>query len=73
MKEAIDKAVTSRGGLAAVAPGHSSLTAEVRRLVAGLGLAPLSEALRRLPAHLRQACTEQHAHCHAIGARYEVD
>jgi hypothetical protein len=73
MKEAIDKVVTSRGGLAAVATGHSSLTAEVRRLVAGLGLAPLSEALRRLPALLRRACAEEHAHCRAIGARYEVD
>jgi hypothetical protein len=72
MTDPIEKVVTSAGGLAGVATGHSSLTAKVRRLVAGLGLAPLSDALRGLPAHLRQACAEQRAHCRSIGARYEV-
>jgi hypothetical protein len=61
------------GRLAAVATGHSSLCDRVRRLVAGLGLASLSGAIARLPAHLRQACAEERAHCRAIGARYEVD
>jgi hypothetical protein len=64
---------SSPGGLAAVATGHSSLCADVRRLVAGLGLASPSEAIARLPAQLRAACVKQRAHCHAIGARYEVD
>jgi hypothetical protein len=61
------------GGLAGVSTGHSSLCAEVRLLVVGLGLALLSGAIARLPAQLRQACAEQHAHCRAIGARYEVE
>jgi hypothetical protein len=60
-------------GLAAVATGLASLCGEVRCLVAGLGGASLSDALRRLPAHLRQACAEERTHCRAIGAAYEVD
>jgi hypothetical protein len=35
--------------------------------------ATFSGALRGLPAQLRQACAEQHAHCRAIRAPYEVD
>ena len=73
MKQEINKVVTSAGGLAAVATGHSSLCAEVRRLVADLGLASLSNAIARLPHELRQACAKEHAHCREIGARYEVD
>ena len=73
MTHPIEKVAASPGGLAAVSTGHSSLCAKVRRLVAGLGLASLSGAIARLPAHLRQACAEERAHCRAIGARYEVD
>lgn len=73
MADPINKAAASPGGLAAVSAGHSSLTDRVRRPVAGLGRASLSEALRGLPAHLRRVCAETHAHCRAIGARYEVD
>jgi hypothetical protein len=49
------------------------LCAEVRRLVAGVGGASLSGAIRALPHELRKACAEERAHCRAIGARYEVD
>jgi hypothetical protein len=73
MTHQIEKVVTSAGGLAAVATGLASLCGEVRCLVAGLGGASLSDALRRLPAHLRQACAEERTHCRAIGAAYEID
>jgi hypothetical protein len=73
MTHQIEKVAASPGGIAAVATGHSSLTDKVRRLVAGLGLAPLSTAVARLPHDLRKACAEERAHCRAIGARYEVD
>jgi hypothetical protein len=66
----IEKVAVSPGGLAAVSSGLSSLTAEVRLIVAGL--ASFSDALRVLPAHLREACAEAHAHCRAIRAAYEV-
>ena len=49
MKHPIDKVAVSAGGLAAVSTGLSSLTAEVRRLVAGLGLATFSDAIRASP------------------------
>jgi hypothetical protein len=73
MADPINKVAASPGGLDAVSTGHASLCAEVRLFVAGLGLASLSNAIARLPAHLRRACAKQHAHCRAIGARYEVD
>ena len=69
----MEKTATSPGGLAAVATGQVVLCEQVRRLVAGLGLAPFSDALRRLPRELREACAEERAHCREIGARYEVD
>jgi hypothetical protein len=73
MTHPIDKVAISPSGLAAVATGLASLCAEVRRLVADLGLASLSNAIARLPHELRQACAKEHAHCREIGARYEVD
>jgi hypothetical protein len=69
----IEKVTASPSGIAAVATGHSALCAKVRRLIAGLGLGSLSGAMRTLPHELRKACTEQRAHCRAIGARYEVE
>jgi hypothetical protein len=72
MADPINKVAASPGGLAAVSTGHASLCGDVRLIIAGLGLASLSDAIARLPTHLRQACAEQHAHCRAIGARYEV-
>jgi hypothetical protein len=73
MTQEIDKVAISPGGLAAVATGLASLCAEVRRLVAGLGLASFSAAIARLPHELRKACAEERAHCRALGAAYEVD
>jgi hypothetical protein len=69
----IEKVTASPSGIAAVATGHSALCAKVRRLIAGLGLGSLSGAMRTLPHELRKACTEQRAHCRAIGARFEVE
>ena len=64
----MEKTATSPGGLAAVATGQVVLCEQVRRLVAGLGLAPFSDALRRLPRELREACAEERAHCREIEA-----
>jgi hypothetical protein len=61
MTHPVDKVAASPGGLAAVATGHSSLCAEVRRLIAGLGLASFSAAVARLPHELRKACAEERA------------
>jgi hypothetical protein len=49
MTHQIEKVAASPGGIAAVATGHSSLCAKVRRLTTGLGLAPFSAAIARLP------------------------
>jgi hypothetical protein len=73
MADPINKVAASPGGLAAVSTGHSSLCDRVRLIVAGLGLASLSNALRAPPHELRRACADARAHCRAIGARYEVD
>jgi hypothetical protein len=72
MTHQIEKVAASPGGIAAVATRHSSLCAKVRRLITGLGLAPFSAAIARLPHELRKACAEERARCHALGARYEV-
>jgi hypothetical protein len=70
MRYPIEKvAMSAGGGIAAVATGHSPVTAEVRRLVTG-GSASFADALRALPARLRQACAGEHARCHALGAAY---
>jgi hypothetical protein len=68
----LEKVVASPGGLTAVSTGYSSLCAKARQLVTGLGGATKGSALRLLPHELRQACADQHAHCRALGARYEV-
>lgn len=63
----------SPGGLVATATGLSALTRQVRRLVAGLGLASFSAAVSSLPHDLRRACAEARAYCRAIRADYEVE